>query len=389
MSGVFLSEAPAWECVRGVAPGAGRGAVRPGEPGTEVRPGPAAAPTRRLLRPGPVRLESGELLRPEVAVRSWGPPPAADGSNVVVVLHALTGDSHVGGPGGPSHAPDGWWPDVIGPGRPLDTERLHVVAPDVLGGCSGTTGPASTAPDGRAWGSRFPAVTVRDQVAVEVAALQALGVRRVAHVIGASAGGMRALEWGLQQEVEVGHLCVVAAPAVASADLRAGVALQRAAVEGDPAWAQGDYHPGPGPVAGLALARRMAMLTYRSADGLERRFGDPAAVDPRSCVGSWLDHHGHVFVERFDPGAYLALSDAMAGHDVGRARGGVEAALAGIRARVTTVAVSSDRLVSPAEVRRVAAGTGGAYVEIDTDAGHDGFLIESEATGQVLREALA
>lgn len=351
----------------------------------------APAPRHRVVRPGPVRLEGGALLDPEVSLRTWGAPAAPDGSNVVVVLHALTGDSHVGGPGGPAHCPRGWWPDLIGPGRPLDTRRLHVVAPDVLGGCSGTTGPASPAPDGRRWGSRFPAVTVRDQVAVEVAAVRALGLRRVGYVLGASAGGMRALEWGLQREVEAGHLCVVAAPAVASADLRGGLALQRQAVTADPAWRGGDHPSGAGPVAGLALARRMAMLTYRSADGLEERFGEgsPGTCASGGSVTAWLDHHGDSFVRRFDAGAYLALIDAMASHDVGRGRGGVPAALAAVRARVTAVGVSSDRLVRPEEVRRVAALAGGRYLQVESASGHDGFLTETEAVAGLLGSVLA
>lgn len=368
---------------------------------TPVPPGPSAAvpttaggesaPHRGRQRLPDLPLESGGVLRaPVVAYRSWGAAPQPDGSNVVVLLHALTGDSHVAGPGGPSHAPRGWWPEQLGPGAPLDTRRLHVIAPDVLGGCSGSTGPATPGPGGQRLGSRMPRLTVRDQVAAEVALLRTLGIRSVAHVIGASAGGMRALEWAAQGEVAVGHAVVVAAPAAASADLRAALHLQRLAVTTDPAWHGGDYR-GAGPVTGLGLARRAAMLTYRSADGLRHRF-DAVPSDPgtpaEGGVEDWLDHHARRFVDRFDAGAYVHLIDAMATHDVGRGRGGVRAALAGLRAPVTAVALSGDRFVPPQEVAELAALSGGRLRTLRTRHGHDGFLIETDAVSHLLRDLL-
>ncbi|WP_374928697.1 homoserine O-acetyltransferase [Kytococcus sedentarius] len=338
------------------------------------------APRHDVLRLGRFTGEGGGVVPDlHVSVRRWGAAARADGSNVVLLLHALTGDSHVAGPGGPAHAPEGWWPTVLGPRAPVDTERFHVIAPDVLGGCSGTSGPAD-AP----LGPGFPEVTVRDQVAAEVRALQALGVTRVAHVIGASAGGMRALEWAAQRAVPVDHAVVVAAPAVASADLRAWLELQRSAVSGDPAWCGGRYAGTTGPVSGLALARQLAVLTYRSAEGLEHRFGD----DPEGLAG-WLEHHGRAFVERFDAGSYLRLIGAMASHDLGRGRGGVARALAALPARVTAVAVSTDRFATPAEVRALAEGAGGRYAVIDSAHGHDGFLLEADQTAEVLRSVLA
>lgn len=362
--------------------------ARTAGPAPLVGAGGCAAPRHDLLRLGRLVCEGGGVVPDlQVSVRRWGAPPRADGSNVVLLLHALTGDSHVAGPGGPAHSPTGWWPGVLGAGAPVDTERFHVIAPDVLGGCTGTSGPAGPAGPAMAnalGGIDFPEVTVRDQVAAEVRAVQALGIRRVAHVIGASAGGMRALEWAAQTAVPVDHAVVVAAPAASSADLRAGLAVQRAAVTADPAWQGGHYAPQSGPTAGLALARQLAMLTYRSADGLEQRFGPDAGR-----LTAWLEHHGRSFVERFDAACYLRLIGAMATHDLGRGRGGVQRALRHLPARVTAVAVSSDRFTTPDEVRALARGAGGRYAVIESVHGHDGFLIETEQTATVLRSVLA
>ena len=191
----------------------------------------------------------GSLPEVQVAYETWGSPdhPA------VLVCHALTGDSDAAT----------WWGDVVGPGAPLDTDRFFVVCPNVLGGCRGTTGPSSPAPDGRRWGSRWPAITVRDQVAVEAALADALGIARWAAVVGGSMGGMRALEWACTHPTRVGALLALACPAAASAEQIAWCHSQLAAIRADPAWQGGDYS-GPGPVTGLGIARMIAHTTYRS-----------------------------------------------------------------------------------------------------------------------------
>ena len=355
---------------------------------------------RRFVHLGPLPLESGEVL-PDVtmAYETWGRPDP-DAGNAVLVLHALTGDSHVVGDAGPGHPTPGWWQGLIGPGRALDTDRWFVVAPNVLGGCQGSTGPSSDAPDGGRWGSRFPALTVRDQVAAEAALADALGLRRWALVAGGSMGGMRALEWAVIHPTRVERLLVLASTPYATADQIAWCAAQLAAIEADPGYRGGDYHDAPvgtGPHAGLGVARRIAHATYRSGTELDLRFGrrpqegeDPLTGRGRYAVESYLDHHADKLVRRFDAGSYVTLTRAMNSHDVGRGRGGVAAALAGVTARTAVAAVSSDRLYPVPLNREISEGICGAATlhVVDSPYGHDGFLIETDAVAQVLAQLI-
>jgi homoserine O-acetyltransferase/O-succinyltransferase len=358
-------------------------------------------PGRRqwLALPDPLPLEAGGTL-PDVriAYETWG-EPAPDGSNAVLVLHALTGDSHVAGPAGPGHPTPGWWDTLIGPGRPLDPARWFVVAPNIVGGCQGSTGPAATAPDGRPWGSRFPLVTARDAVAAERVLADALGIDSWALVIGGSMGGMRALEWAATEPDRVARLCLLACPAATSADQIGWAAPQLAAIRADPGWRGGDYHdapPGQGPHHGLGVARRIAHLSYRSAGELGERFGRSAQVDEdpwrggRYAVESYLDHHARKLVRRFDAASYVRLTELMNAHDVGRDRGGVAAGLARVTARTLVMGVTSDRLYPPEQQAELAAGIPGAgpLRTIDSPYGHDGFLIEAGAVGALVTELL-
>jgi homoserine O-acetyltransferase len=349
--------------------------------------------------PAPLALEAGgELPGVRLAYETWG-EPNADASNAVLVLHALTGDSHVAGPAGDGHATAGWWDPLIGPGRALDPADWFVVAPNVIGGCQGSTGPASPDPDGRPWGSRFPLVTPRDSVAAEVALADALGVRRWACVVGGSMGGMRALEWAATEPDRVARLFLLASPVATAADQIAWVAPQLAAIRADPGWRGGDYYDlpaGQGPHAGLGVARRMAHLSYRSPQELAGRFGRQAqpGEDPwrggRYAVESYLDHHAEKLVHRFDAGSYVRLTEMMNAHDVGRGRGGVAAGLARVRARALVAGISSDRLYPVAQQEELAAGIPGAGAMrlIESPYGHDGFLIEAGAVGALLGELL-
>jgi homoserine O-acetyltransferase len=337
---------------------------------------------------GPVRLERGGVLPGlRVAYETWG-TLAPDRGNAVLVEHALTGDSHVTGPAGPGHPTAGWWAPLVGPGAALDTDRLFVVCANVLGGCQGTTGPSSTAPDGAPWGSRFPEVTVGDQVLVEAALADALGVRRWAAVVGGSMGGMRALEWAVALPDRVSGLLFLASGAAATADQIGTQTTQQAAVRADPAWAGGDHLPGPGPVAGLGVARRIAHLTYRSPFELEERFGTQVQDDGRFAVASYLDHHADKLARRFDAGSYVVLTEAMNTWDVGRGRGGVEAALARVTARAVVAGVDSDRLYPLELQQRVADALGVPLRVVSSPYGHDGFLIEAGAVGALVRELL-
>ena len=368
-----------------------RGAWRPGDP-----PG-----RRRFEDVGTLALEAGgSLPAVRMAYETWGRPSAA-GDNAVLVLHALTGDSHVVGAAEPGHPTAGWWNGLIGPGLALDTDRWFVVAPNVLGGCQGTTGPASPAADGTPWGSRFPFVTVRDQVAAEARLAAALGVERWALVVGGSMGGMRALEWAVTLPDRVERLLVLAATPCATGDQIAWCAPQLAAVRADSGYRGGDYYDAPagtGPHLGLGVARRIAHATYRSQQELDVRFGrsaqpgeQPLNGTGRYAVESYLDHQAEKLVHRFDANSYVVLTEAMNSHDIGRGRGGAEVALSRVTARTAVAAIDSDRLYPVALNRQIADGIPGALPlrVISSPYGHDGFLIETGAVAHLVAELLA
>ena len=355
---------------------------------------------RRFVAVGSVALERGGVLpQVQVAYETWGRLNER-GDNAILVEHALTGDSHVVGPADGAHPSPGWWDGLIGPGRPLDTERWFVVASNVLGGCQGTTGPASVAPDGRWWGSRFPFVTVRDQVAVEARLAAELGVTRWAAVLGGSMGGMRVLEWAVTHADRVDRALVLASTAYASADQIAWAQPQLLAIRSDPAFRGGNYYDErnrfAGPETGMGIARRIAHVTYRSGTELDDRFGrasqgleDPLGGGGRYAVESYLDHHAAKLSRRFDANSYLVLTEAMSSHDVGRGRGGVAAALQRITAETTVVAVDSDRLYPVRLSDEITTAVPGARQHTISSAyGHDGFLIEIEQVGGHIRDAL-
>ncbi len=346
---------------------------------------------------GPLRLQSGAVLDDvSIAVQRWGElSPARD--NVVMVLHALTGDSHITGPAGPGHPTPGWWDGVAGPGAPIDTDRWCAVATNVLGGCRGSTGPSSPAPDGKAWGSRFPVVTVRDQVQADIAALAALGITEVAAVIGGSLGGARALEWMVGHPSTVRAALVLAVGARATADQIGTQSSQIAAIKADPDWQGGDYHgSGRIPYAGMEIARRFAHLSYRGELELDDRFGNDAQggenplAGGRYAVQSYLEHQGARLASRFDPGTYVALTDSLSSHDVGRGRGGVAAALTRCPVPVIVGGITSDRLYPlrlQEELAELLPGCTDLSV-VDSRYGHDGFLVETEAVGGLIRQTL-
>jgi homoserine O-acetyltransferase/O-succinyltransferase len=360
---------------------------------------------------GELQPELGGMVIPEVRVayETWGQPVRDESGailNAVLVEHALTGDSHVAGPAGAGHLTAGWWDSLVGPGKALDTDTWFVICANVLGGCQGSTGPSSMAPDSRAWGSRFPRITVRDQVEVERRLLESLGVSSLAAVIGGSMGGMRALEW-LARGEQVHAALLLATSASASADQIGTQTAQIMAIQSDPAWCGGDYHDGPerGPDVGLGLARRIAHLTYRSETELDVRFGreaqdgetpyGPDALGTgyrggRFAVQSYLDHHGDKIARRFDAGSYVALTDAMNTHDVGRDRGGVAAALAGIATPVIVAGLDSDRLYPLRLQQELATLLPGAdqVRVVRSPYGHDGFLLEADQVGPLVMETL-
>lgn len=350
---------------------------------------------RQFFDCGDLPLESGATLpNVRLAYETWGTLNEAR-DNAVLILHALTGDSHIKGEKKPGHPTDGWWDSLIGPGAPIDTDKYFVVAPNALGGCMGTTGPASLAPDGKRWGSRFPFITIRDMVNAEVPLADALGIDRWAMVIGGSLGGMRALEWATMYSDRAARLVTVATTAKTSGDQIAWAHTQLVAIQSDPGWHGGDYYDlpaGQGPHKGLSLARQIAQTTYRSALEFDQRFGQGPQEneDPwsggRYAMQSYLEYHGQKLVYRFDANSYKTITEAFMAHDLGRGRGGVAQALSTITADVLVIMVDTDRLCLPSESEEIAAGVPhcrGVKL-VRSSCGHDGFLIEFDQFGPLL-----
>ncbi|WP_426302721.1 homoserine O-acetyltransferase MetX [Arthrobacter sp. R-11] len=354
--------------------------------------------TVKYVSIGALELEAGGFL-PDVllAYESWG-TLNADASNAVLIEHALTGSTHVARGGSDE---EGWWEQLVGPGATIDTERWFVVSVNIVGGCYGSTGPSSNAPDGKPWGSRFPLVTLRDSTAAEARLADALGIDRWHAVIGGSMGGARALEWAVSYPTRVKNCAVISVGAYSTAEQIAFAQAQTLAIRQDPAFNGGDYYDGAAPEAGLALARRIAHITYRSADELDFRFGRNAQGNEtplqapalgergRYQVESYLDHQGRKLVQRFDANSYIAITEALMSHDVSRGRGTLEEALSRTEANFFVAAVDSDRLYFPEQSRELAeALPGGVEVHtIEAPIGHDGFLTEIGQLGPQLGAA--
>ncbi|MFC5131484.1 homoserine O-acetyltransferase MetX [Paeniglutamicibacter kerguelensis] len=354
----------------------------------------------RHLRTGEYTFETGGVL-PDVVLgfETWG-TLNEDASNAVYIAHALTGDSHVAR--GLSTEP-GWWDGFVGPGKTVDTDRYFVVSANMVGGCSGSTGPASLDPDGKPWGSRFPFTTIKDSVRLEARLADALGIKVWHTVLGGSMGGARVLEWAVEFPERVKNCVVVAATAESSAEQIAFAQAQSAAIRLDPDFAGGDYYANDNlPSAGLGLARRIAHITYRAEPELEVRFGR-AAQEGEAPVGSanlnrgryqvesYLDHQAGKLVGRFDANSYLVLTEALMSHDVGRGHGSVQTALA----RLSSVnffvsAVDSDRLYWPEQSERLAKALPNPVEVryITSPIGHDGFLTDIEQLGDALAEQI-
>jgi homoserine O-acetyltransferase len=335
-----------------------------------------SAETRWFHVPDSVRLDSGEALE-EVAVayRTWGDPRNAR-HNAVLVCHALTGSADV----------EAWWPGIIGEKGAFDPRRDYVVCSNLLGGCYGTTGPASLRPGGLGrYRADFPRITVRDMVNVQRLLLDHLGIDRLALVTGPSLGGMQALEWALMYPDRVASIVPIGVGARHSAWCIAMTEAQRAAIYADARWRDGYYDDDAPPEQGLAAARMMAILSYRSWHGFERRFGRQRRDGGLFEARSYLRHQGEKINQRFDAATYVRLTQAMNEHDVARDRGDCRRVLASIRQPALVVSVASDLLYPPHEQQELARGLPNARYEIlDSPEGHDGFLIESEALAAMI-----
>jgi homoserine O-acetyltransferase len=368
------------------------GAWQPGDP-------PGRRQFVSLFDARPVSLRAGGALGPvTVAYESWGTlSPARD--NAVLLCHALTGDSHAAGPAEPGHKQLGWWNALIGPGRAIDTDRWYVVCPNVIGGCQGTTGPASTDPaTGRPFGSRWPVTTIRDQVDVECAFSEAIRVEAWACVIGGSMGGMRALEWAVKYPKRVARAVIIACGAAATAEQIALCALQIRAIEFDPHFHGGNYYAlVEGPWRGMSIARGIGQVSYRSELEFQQRFNRGHQNDEHPFEGgqytveSYLEYHGEKLAHRFDANSYITLSTAMNHHDVGRGRGGVADALARVSAEVTIAGITTDRLYPlrlQHELADLIPRNKGVEI-VHSISGHDAFLTEHEQIGEIIGAALS
>jgi homoserine O-acetyltransferase len=338
-----------------------------------------AATGTQDLELGDFPTEQGELLASaRLRYRVIGDVEAAQEHGWILVFHALTGSADV----------EAWWGPLVGAGLPLDPSRHAIVSSNLLGGCYGSTTPIRWQ---REHGRAFPRLTSLDLARAHAPLLTHLGVRRLALATGGSLGGMVALQWGRITPVPVDRLVVFAAPAATSAQAIAWNAAQRMAIEADPAWRGGRYPEGAGPVAGLAAARAIAMITYRSPAEFAERFGrESTRIEGRFDADHYLRRQGDKLVARFDAASYVALMDSMDLHDVGD----IGAAARETAQRVTEVigvGVDSDILYYPSEVRDWvsayrAAGANARYTEIKSLYGHDAFLIEWDQVSEILRE---
>lgn len=345
----------------------------------------------------PFVTEHGDVIpHVEIAYETWGTPsPARD--NVVLVCHALTGDSHVAS----HHEGDepGWWEALVGPSRPIDTNRWFVICTNLLGSCNGSTGPCSIDPrTGTRYNLRFPWITVRDIVDAQERLLTALGIERLHAALGGSLGGMQALEWAATFPERVARVIPIATSGRFSPQGIAYNEVQRRAIMLDPAWKGGAYEPDENPTQGLAIARMVGIITYQSEELMRARFGrNPEArytawpeFLQRFDIEGYLHYQGDKLVRRFDANAYLYLTRAMDSHDLGRGRGGYEEGLRRIQARTLAIGIRSDILFHAYQAREVVEhlvefGRDASYWELDSPNGHDAFLNDFDRVAPVIR----
>jgi homoserine O-acetyltransferase len=352
----------------------------------------------------PLRLDSGaQLENLEIAYRTWG-TLNADGTNAVLICHALSLDQHVAGVH-PASGKPGWWTRLVGPGLPVDPARHFIICSNVIGGCSGSTGPASINPaTGKPYGLSFPVITIADMVRAQAMLVEALGVETLLSVIGGSMGGMQVQQWAADYPDKMFSAVIVASAARHSAQNIAFHEVGRQAIMADPDWKAGAYAQGKSrPEKGLAVARMAAHITYLSEPALQRKFGRELQRDGLSWgfdadfqVESYLRHQGASFVDRFDANSYLYITRAMDYFDLAAGHGGVLAqAFAGARhVRFCVLSFTSDWLYPTAENRHIvraltAAGCRAAFVEIESDKGHDAFLLDEPVMDAALQGFLS
>ncbi|QIG78479.1 homoserine O-acetyltransferase MetX [Stakelama tenebrarum] len=347
---------------------------------------------RTVTLPGPLRLDGGGSLAPvEIAYETYG-TLAPDASNAILVCHALTGDQHVASEH-PRTGKPGWWTRMVGPGKPIDTDRFCVICTNVLGSCMGSSGPASRNPaTGTPYAMAFPVITIRDMVRAQAMLLDHLGIERLFAIVGGSMGGMQALSWTATYPDRVAAAVVIASTARHSAQNIAFHEVGRQAIMADPDWRDGNYYAADTtPSAGLAVARMAAHITYLSEAGLTEKFGRKLqgreaktfGFDADFQVESYLRYQGLSFTDRFDANSYLYITRAMDYFDLAEEHGGMLAnAFRSSRARFCVVSFDTDWLYPTAESRAVvralnAAAAPASFVELSSPFGHDAFLLEN------------
>ncbi|HIV77804.1 MAG TPA: homoserine O-acetyltransferase [Candidatus Sphingomonas excrementigallinarum] len=360
--------------------------------------------SRHVVLPGPLRLDGGGLLSPvEIGYETYG-ALNADGSNAILICHALTGDQHVASPH-PRTGKPGWWTRLVGEGKPIDPARHFIICSNVIGSCMGSSGPATIDPStAEPWGMRFPVITIRDMVRAQAMLLDHLGVGQLKAVVGGSMGGMQALSWAATFPERVRACVMVASTARHSAQNIAFHEVGRQAIMADPKWRSGAYYgSNDPPAAGLAVARMAAHITYLSEAGLTEKFGRrlqarPDRPDGAKSFGfdadfqveSYLRHQGLSFVDRFDANSYLYITRALDYFDLAEEHGGLLAnAFRGTRTRFCIVSFDTDWLYPTSESRAVvqalnAAGAAASFVELSSPYGHDAFLLEAPEMNRVI-----
>lgn len=359
------------------------------------------SPTFKI--PQPLPMDSGQALHDaQIAYQTYGTLNAAR-SNAILICHALTGDQYVASEH-PLTGKPGWWERMVGPGKPIDTDRFCIICANVIGSCMGSTGPASLAPDGAPYAMRFPVITVRDMVRGLVALLDGFGIERLHGVVGGSMGGMQALSLAANWPERAGRVLVIASTARHSAQNIAFHEVGRQAIMADPAWAEGDYYAtGASPANGLAVARMAAHITYLSEAGLTEKFGRRLQDRPDGTKGaksfgfdadfqveSYLRYQGSGFTQRFDANSYLYITRAMDYFDLSEEHGGKLAnAFAETDARFCLVSFDTDWLYPTAESRHVVHALNAtrakvSFVELSASAGHDSFLLPHDQLDRVV-----
>jgi homoserine O-acetyltransferase/O-succinyltransferase len=350
-----------------------------------------------------LRLQSGATLRPfTLAYETYG-TLNADRSNTILICHALSGDAHVAGRHSVHDRKPGWWDEAVGPGKAFDTDRYFILCSNVIGGCSGSTGPSSINPEtGRPYGLSFPVVTVADMVEAQRWLLDALDIPTILCATGGSMGGMQAIQWAVSYPERVRSALVLASTARTSAQTIALNEVPRQAIYADPNWNEGDYYGKEPPNAGLAVARMIGHITYLSEKSMREKFG--RRLQEREKYGydfatefeveSYLKYHGNRFTARFDANSFLYITKAIDYFDMSLGRGDLAQAFTDVKAKFLVLSYSSDWLYPPEQSEELVRallrnGIDASYVEIKSDYGHDAFLLEVERLGELTRDFLA